>query len=144
MNSHLQRIRRHRNRLRQLPPGAACATGDESHPRALIVGAVPPTCLACRKTADGASPWEDHHPLGKKVDRQFTIPTPNNLHGVLSDMQLDHQPITNRQNPLELLRELVLFGINSLRASADWLEHRLGDLNDLIAYAAERLGADWP
>ena len=47
-------------------------------------------------------------------------------------------------DPVELLRELIWFLIDAFRRSADWLERRLGDLDDLIAFQAERLGPAWP
>ena len=87
---------------------------------------------------------EEHHPLTRKADPAFTITTPVNLHRALSDDQRDHPPIIDRQNPLELFRELVLFLIEAFRRSANWLEEHLADLEELNAFDAERLGSAWP
>ena len=101
----------HKNRRsRTLPAGARCATcgGTSALTQRRRDGIL---CYECRRVAQGASRYEQHHPLGRAVDPR-TVPMPGNAHRVVDALKAAWPPEV-RQNvdrrPLLLLAGFLLF-----------------------------------
>lgn len=92
------RLATHRNIL---GPGAACDRCGETRLPALRRDGHEVVCYECQAEAEGRSPVEQDHVLGRSERFiHYTVPTPGNLHRLLSDP--DFGPEARMRQALEL------------------------------------------
>ena len=98
--------------------------------RALTATTDAPVCYECRRVAQGASRYEQHHPLGRAVDPR-TVPMPGNAHRIVDALKaawppevrqnVDRRPLLLLAGFLLFLRDLGLLLHAMCQEFADWL-----------------------
>jgi hypothetical protein len=102
-------------------------------------------CENCRLIGRGLSPYQRHHPAGRKND-SFIVLIPANDHAVLSDMQNEwpRETLQNpKSDPLHLQAAWLRGRSNVLRHQAEEAEQQAKTLEDLAQFFSERAGEDW-
>lgn len=102
-------------------------------------------CAECHLIIKGLSPYERHHPAGRKND-SFSVLIPANDHAKLSDMQNDW-PRDTLQNPktdpLHLQAAWMRGTSDMLRHQAQEAEERAKTLERVARFLCKRIGPDW-
>jgi len=136
---------RHERKREKLPRRRTCAFCGETDIRALQASDGAVLCADCRLALSGRSPFERHHPAGKRND-PFTVKMPANEHGIFNDMQNDWPPRT-LMNPK---RSPLLRQAGSHRAALDTLlrqveiQREWATLKeDLEEFCRLKIGEDW-
>lgn len=119
---------------RRVGDGAACACG-ETRPEALVVGAGPTTCAACKRRRLKKTTTDSHHVAGQN-NSPVTVEVPVNDHrAVLSPAQYEW--------PSETLQNAdgspLLSAAGALRGMADYIIYLAEKFFDLIAVMLEEL-----
>ncbi len=141
----LGRTLRHTKKANRMGHDPKCEGCGEADIRALqqVRGRI--LCADCRLEEKGRSPFERHHPAGRRNDR-FSISIPANDHAALGDAQNDWPKEVLMKDTKDILKVLTawLLGIDDMlvhlsNKSKPWSK----DLLDIRSYLEMRLGENW-
>jgi hypothetical protein len=141
----LGRTLRHTKKANRIGHDPKCEGCGEEDIRALhlVHGCI--QCTECDLEVVGRSPYERHHPAGRRNDR-FSISIPANDHAVLSDAQNDWPKEVLMKDTKDILKGLAawLLGLENIfdhisNKSKPWSKMLL----DLRSYLEIKLGENW-